>query len=344
MASYFEKTCREMTNVTEVQQRLVRLHATGLRWLLNDNANTEVLERALEAATEAKKAHSECGESQRVLENHSNLFQQFGLPDFVKEAMKPCADAATRPCSPCIDSTPASAFREEPSSLCLAQASSSPIHASHVAVDEEDLPRHSRVVENHSTWAVGLKPLVDKIVSHPLLTKFALCINPGVLSTDSTYRQVGHLDEQETRGQTLRFAWRKGRQVQELTVTVKDCGITEDVKRLISQIALDHSLHSKQMQGKRVGITNDHVAPRDEKLERQRYWSAVNKQQLIQKHRKKIEKENEDKEAKKVGERAKKLLVASGNQGDVNRRTVKDYAIRDEGIVSGKCRSRFSMR
>eukprot|EP00928_Gymnodinium_smaydae_P063846 TRINITY_DN47326_c0_g1_i1.p1 TRINITY_DN47326_c0_g1~~TRINITY_DN47326_c0_g1_i1.p1 ORF type:complete len:400 (+),score=63.43 TRINITY_DN47326_c0_g1_i1:64-1200(+) len=335
LATYFENRKDANCAADAASSCLNRLHAHGLRFVVNTYSkdDAETLSRAHDAAKAAKEA--ELGsETAALLKDHTELFEQLGVNRGILESLTD----STMACGEREDSTPCSV----PVCQVTVAARPNPVEVNDEGFEEISLARGHRLVGSHSSFAKGLRPLVQKIAEKIDTAVLTFC--PGKLSQDSTYATTARLQPQVSRGQTLHFAWRSGEQVQELRIVVKDGGDVEQVQRQIEEIAVATPNRKPAGKLEKKRTARMEATPQNSKLEQEREWSAINKVHLIAAHRKKLQKQAEKAAEGKAKERAKKLLAAHGNRGDVSKKNVKEYAARDERIVSGESRSKHSMR
>jgi hypothetical protein len=194
--------------------------------------------------------------------------------------------------------------------------------------------QHSRVVQNHSTYCEGLKPVLFRLAK--LLT--GCTITPGKISQVHAKCEIFTLEFQRaTDKHTYQLAARNGHTVQDVLISVTDPEIyTKDVIQEKIEIAIDGKVVSE----KAKSSSNEDICVSSFNREVQRAREGIWKKEHQQKDAYQKERDLEAKKEKKLKAQERKLASTKGVPAD----KITELAERDVAIISGQARTKNSMK
>jgi hypothetical protein len=191
----------------------------------------------------------------------------------------------------------------------------------------------ARVVQNHSTYCEGLKPLLLKLQKRlPGCT-----IIPGEISRVTAHTEIFELRFQRRQDEhTYKFVARSGHTTQDLAISTagevySQEYVCETIKRVVSENQRS-SVENSSAFSDNISISSYN---RTVQQQRDSFWREEDRE----KHRRAKERETETRHEKRVEERARHLKTKG-----IKSALVQEYAERDVDILSGKTRTSHSMR
>jgi Predicted metal-binding protein (DUF2103) len=195
----------------------------------------------------------------------------------------------------------------------------------------DDKPEQVRIVQNHSTYCEGLKPILAKLQKHlPKCT-----ILPGPLSQSSSHCETLELRLQRMLDEsTYKLVARNGYTSQDVLISPVDTKLFNEelLKENIETVLADKKIFNPQAVSDDICLSQYN---RGLAQARQNFWREQHQEQ----HQQIKEQEKEHKMAEQVKQQRRKLVNKS-----IPTEKLTDYAARDTQIISGKDRGKYSMR
>jgi len=189
----------------------------------------------------------------------------------------------------------------------------------------------ARVVQNHSSYCKGLKPVLIRL--QKLLP--GCTIMPGEISQGNNHCEEFELRfQRKTDDNTYKFVARSGQTIQDVSISIKNSEVfTEElICECIKKAIGDRTQQTEELSTADVDLSNYN---RYRTYERQSFWKREHEQY----HLKMKEQEHEVKRQQEIKKHTRRLAT-KGISSDV----IEEYAERDIDIISGKNRSRHSMK
>jgi hypothetical protein len=206
--------------------------------------------------------------------------------------------------------------------------------AEDIAKEKAHTGEYARIVENHSTYCNGLKPVLYKLSKK--LPKDCTILPGEISQVGSHYEQFELRFQRNIDYNTFKFVARKGSTTQDVTISVSTPEtITEQV--LINHIEdVIENIFSPE-DGRNNNNTN--IPLSDYNREKDKALKNSWKEQHQDQHQETKQKQKQAKQQQLVDEQARTLKTKGLKASEV-----ESYALRDVNIKSGKNRTKSSMK